>query len=209
MPKFANALSVGVITDIHAGGKKTRKSGTSVVYPKKAVQYFERAVQEMQKKDVDLIVSLGDTTQSGEKKYYNQLKKVAGKYRTKVLWIKGNHDSKYFSILSPSTYFYDKDQVRFIILNTGLCTKSQMNAGCLDQSQVDFLNLNKTENTVILQHVPPLIPDKCEFNIKYVAEDDMRVLAGHWHSEMTCGNVMVFPALTEHKRLTYRIININ
>jgi hypothetical protein len=40
------AMKVGVVSDIHAGFKGIRKSGTSVVYPRKGVDYFEKAVVE-------------------------------------------------------------------------------------------------------------------------------------------------------------------
>lgn len=207
-PLQSFALNIGVVSDIHAGNKKTRKSGSSIVYPSKAVSYFEKAVKQMKGKGVDLIIALGDSTQAGGKKYYRRLKAVENKYGIKVLWVHGNHSYKGDDYLAPRNYIYDKGGVRFIILDTGVCPKAKMNAGCLDQSQVDFLHFNQTGNDVILQHVPPLFEGSCEFRTDFIAEEDMRVLSGHFHEEMNCGNVRVFPALTEHKHLNYSVINL-
>jgi anti-sigma regulatory factor (Ser/Thr protein kinase)/predicted phosphodiesterase len=162
-------------------------------------------VKEMKQKGVEVIISLGDNTQSGGKKYYKQLKRIENKYGIKILWVHGNHSYKGDDYLAPRNYIYDKEGIRFIILDTGVCPKSQMNAGCLDQSQVDFLHHNQTGNDAILQHVPPLIENTCELRTDFIAEENLIVLAGHFHKEMNCGNVKVFKPLTEHKKLEYKI----
>jgi predicted phosphodiesterase len=205
-PLQAFAFKAGIISDIHAGKLSKRKSGSSIVYPRKAVQYFERAVKEMKLKGVELIIVLGDNTHNGGKKYYKQLRKIENKYGIKTLWVHGNHSYKDDDYLAPRNYTYDKEGIRFIILDTSVCPKEQKNAGCLDQSQVDFLHFNQTGNDVILQHIPPLIPNTCEMRTDFIAEEGFRVFAGHFHKDKTCGNIRVFPPLTEHKRLEYRIV---
>lgn len=208
IPFNAFAFKAGVVSDLHLGKKSTRKAGTSIVYPKKALKYFERAVKEMKLQGVEVIISLGDNTQEGGKKYYKGLRKIESKYGIKVLWVHGNHSYKGDDALAPRNYIYDKDGTRFIILDTGVCPKHRMNAGCLDQSQVDFLHFNQTGKDIILQHVPPLEADTCNSRTDFIAEEDLVVFSGHFHKEMSCGNVRIFPALTEHKRLNYSIVNI-
>ena len=116
-PFVTHALSIGVISDIHAGKQKTRKSGSSIVYPSKAVSYFDKALAQMNGK-VDFVVCLGDNAQSGEKKYYKRLKTIELKRKIKILWVKGNHDSKYFSILGPSTFTYSVGSLKFSVIDT-------------------------------------------------------------------------------------------
>jgi len=205
MPINCFAMKVGVISDIHAGSKSKRKAGSSVIYPKKAVSYFERALKEMKFEGVELIVALGDNTQQDSKKNLKKLKKFENKYGIKVLWVFGNHDdNKNFSkYMGSKTYVHNQDGYRFIVLNTDTCIN-----GCLNQTQIDFLNSNKNDHTIILQHHPPLHEDTCNFRESFSAEKDMTVWSGHWHSDMICGKVRVFPALTEHKKLNYLIIDL-
>jgi len=165
-PFFCSA-HIGVISDLHAGSLKIRRnSNQSVVYPRLAVKYFDKALAQMNGK-VDFVVALGDITQRGEKKYYKQLKKVENKRGIKVIWIKGNHDDNDFKIMGG----YEK----------------------------------YTQDGLTFQHIPPLNRYTCDPTEKI----EGTILAGHWHMEKDCGNVKVFPALTEHKKLNYRIYDIN
>lgn len=208
LPFTCSAFSVGVVSDIHTGKMNTRRSGPSIVYPSKAVSYFERAVKEMKSKGVDVIISLGDSTQAGGSKYYKQLKKIEKKYGVKTIWVWGNHSHSGDKLLGPANQVYEKDGFTFITLDTSACPKKQINGGCLDQSQVDFLHQNYVEGAIVLQHIPPLVKNTCNLRTDFIAEENMITWSGHFHKEMTCGNARVFPALTEHKKLTYRIINL-
>jgi predicted phosphodiesterase len=190
------AMKVGVVSDIHAGFKGIRKSGTSVVYPRKGVDYFEKAVVEMKKNGVELVVSLGDNTHFGEKKYYKKLKNVEKKYGITVLWIKGNHDDKDFRILGRENYIYEKDGIKFEIRNNSHCFKDR---NCV---------MKKTDADVLLQHVPPFYNDTCDWMPNYNSEIESAIWSGHWHDERVCGDVIIFPALTEHGKLNYRIIEL-
>jgi len=113
------ALDIGVVADIHAGKQRKRDTGTNVLYPRKGVGYFEKAVKRMRGK-VDLIVALGDNTNNGEiKYYYKKLRKVENKCKIPILWVKGNHDGKNFRYLSTANNYYrDFDNVRIIVLDT-------------------------------------------------------------------------------------------
>ena len=200
-PAQCGALKVGIVSDIHAGKQKKRTAGTSVIYPKKAVRYFERAVKKMQSKGVDLIISLGDTTNKGKKKYYKQLKKIEKKYGIKVLWVKGNHDDRDFSILGPENYVYELNGMRFVVINTSDCPKRKRIAGCMKDAP--------PKGDIYLQHHAPLIKGTCDWRDDFKNGKSDVIWSGHWHKEITCGNIKIFPALTEHKQLQYRIITIN
>jgi predicted phosphodiesterase len=201
-------MSVGIVTDLHLGNKSTRKSGQSIVYPRRALAYFDRAVGEMKAKGVDLVVSLGDQTQDGGKKYYKQLKKVEAKYGIKTIWVFGNHGHSSDKVLGPANQTYEKDGITFVVLDTSQCSKQQLNAGCLPKSQIDYLNAHKGLNTIVLQHIPPLFENTCEIRGDFSEERGMPVWSGHFHKSMRCGDVRVFPALTEHKKLNYSIIEL-
>lgn len=195
---FSNckAMSVGVVSDIHIGKMNKRKSGSSIVYPSKAISYFEKAVKEMKAKGVELIVSLGDNTQVGGSKYYKQLKKIENKYGIKVLWVKGNHDDKNFKILGQNDYIYEQGGIRFAVVDNSKC----FFGSCIVKE------VNNAD--IVLQHIPPLIRITCDWDSKFDVERDYTIWSGHFHKEMTCGKVKVFPALTEHKHLTYKIITL-
>jgi predicted phosphodiesterase len=208
IPFTCSAFSVGIISDIHAGSMNSREAGRSIVYPRSSVKYFEMFLKKMRGDGVSLVISLGDNTQSSEKKYYKRLKAIENKYKIKVLWVKGNHDGKYESILGPNNFVYDKDNVRFIGLNTTDCPKNRIIMGCLSQTQKDYLENNKNDNTIILQHHPNVIEDTCEPRDEFSDEMGLKVLAGHYHQKMSCEDTRVFPALTEHKNLNYSIIEL-
>lgn len=209
LPFQCFAFSVGIVSDVHAGKKKIRKAGSSVTYPKKAVSYFATAVRQMKSQGVDLIIALGDNIQDSSKKNYKKLKGIEKKYGIKILWVVGNHDDqKKFSILGPKTYTYDFSGTRFVALNTSLCEKSQKSRGCLHQSQIDYLNTNKTENTIVLQHIPPILENSFVWRDDFSAETGMTVWSGHWHSSFEKDTVKIFPALTEHKQLEYSVFEV-
>ena len=201
LPLNCFAFSVGVVSDIHAGSKKTRmeQGGLSIVYPSKAVSYFEKAVQQMKAKGVDLIVVLGDIVQDNSKKNYPKLKKIEQTYGIKVLWVMGNHDNannfkKYFG---SDDYTYETNGIKFVVKNVSTCDSDNCSIGDVPSGDI------------ILQHEPPLIRYTCDWKQGFDAEKDLTIWAGHWHMEKTCGNVRIFPALTEHRKLNYQIINLD
>jgi predicted phosphodiesterase len=190
-------MKVGVVSDLHLGSKSTRKSGSSIVYPSKALSYFERAVQQMKAQGVDLIVALGDLAQDNSKKNYPKLKKVEQKYGIKVLWLMGNHDNagnfkKYFG---SDDYIYEQGGIKFHVKNV-ICNDSQ---NCLR---------GDLGGDIILQHYPIFIPNACNVMPMFDAEKDLTIWSGHWHKSRTCEKDRIFPALTEHKKLNYSIIDI-
>ena len=136
---------------------------------------------------------LGDNTNSGEKKYYKKLKKIEKKYGIKILWVKGNHDDKDFKILGPYEYDYQFKGITFTIKDNSRCYK-------------EYCIFDETGGDIILQHIPPLMTDTCEKIPNYTGEKI--IWSGHWHSDMICDKVRIFPALTEHKKLNYKIISL-
>jgi predicted phosphodiesterase len=208
---ICNAMEVGVIADIHAGKEGKRKAGSSIVYPKLAINYFEKALKEMQGK-VDIVLVLGDNTNRGKKKYYKRLKKVENKYNMRVLWVKGNHDNKNFRYLYDKTnYYVDFGDIRIVVLDTNTGDVNG-NGGINSEGLVLYREVSKTDKKVVVaMHHPPMnkATKTCDWNSAYdwVKDADL-ILSGHWHKEITCGNTMVFSPLSEHKRLTYRIISL-
>lgn len=208
-----HAMQVGVVSDIHAGSLKTRKAGTSIVYPSKAVSYFEKAVKEMKKKNVDVIIALGDNTQAGGKKYYKQLKAVENKYGIKVLWVKGNHDNyRDFKYVSNKTNYYaDFGDTRIIVLDTNFANANG-NGRITPEGLQIYEEASQTDKKVVVaMHHPPFnkATKTCDWNPEYdwVNSADF-ILSGHWHIERDCGDFKVFPALTEKKKLNYRMVEL-
>jgi predicted phosphodiesterase len=211
IPLNCFAMKIGVLADIHAGSKKTHKSGSSTTYPKKAMGYFETALKRMKAQGVELIVALGDNTEANGAKNFRSLQRLEKRYGIKVLWVRGNHDDdkNMTKVLGSTTYYYDKGDYRFIVLDTNLCPKNiGKSVGCLAQSQIDYLNANKTDRTIVLQHIPALDPITQEWRTAFEAERGMTVWSGHWHGSFEKDGQRTFPALTDHKNLLYTVIDL-
>lgn len=208
IPLNAGAFSLGVMTDLHAGSQNTRRTEVSTVYPSKAVGYFEKSLKKMKGK-VDAVAVLGDTSNEGRKTDYVKLKKVADKSGIKVLWVRGNHDSKYFNILNSKTnYYVDFFDIRIIVLDTNFA-KASSNGGISPEALAFYEEKSNTDKKVIVaMHHPPFVKNQnCVWNPAYDwAKGAQTILAGHWHKGKTCGNTTIFPALSENKNLNYRII---
>jgi len=193
LPFACSAFSVGVVSDIHAGSAVVRETSKTTVYPSLAIDYFNEAMKEMKALGVDLVISLGDNTNSGEKDYYYKLKEIEDKYGIKILWVKGNHDSKYESILAPNNYTYSFLGTTFNVVDDNSCGKH-----CF----------KKKLSGILLQHIPPFSFDSCKWKGSYKNERNNIIFAGHWHKEKTCGKVRIFSALAANKKINFKIINL-
>lgn len=132
----ADAFTLNVTSDIHAGKQKkrdyTKYQAGNIVYPKKGESFFKAFLNN----PGDLYIALGDNsnTCSDAKKYDQKLAKAVAKSGKQVLFGYGNHDCdkgyKYLS--SAKHYVVDKEDWRIIVLNgeegdsTGGFSKSQM-----------------------------------------------------------------------------------
>jgi len=214
------AFSLGLVSDIHADSYKKRNIGKyNVTYPKRANSYFKKALTEMKNKGVELVIITGDITNRGQKKYYLKLKKTASNSKMKIIWIRGNHDSKHFNQLNAERfYFFDfKDSWRVICLDSSVALGNS--TGQLDASQINFLKeKSDTErNIIIAMHHPPI--SKTDFKpLKNYADfwkavnekENIRLIAtGHWHSsfneKINGKDVTITDALTNQKKLNYAI----
>jgi predicted phosphodiesterase len=210
-PLHTSAMNLGIVSDMHADSKSTRKAGKSTVYPSKAVSYFEKAVKAMKTQGVDVIIALGDNTNSGKKKYYKQLKKIENKYGVKVAWVKGNHDSKNFKYLNDKTnYSLDFGDNRIIILDTNF-SNATGNGRITPEALEFYKEKSVTDKKVIvaMHHAPYVKNSDCIWNHEYDWVNDAKtVFSGHWHQNKTCSETRIFPALTEHKKLNFSVIEL-
>ncbi len=190
-PNSARALDVVFLSDIHADGKKKiEKREGNTIYPAK----FRYCLNKVKKWKPDLVIVSGDLTEDGEKKYYNQLRRMTR--GMDALWTKGNHDNEYFNLLSKNDYFVDRENWRFIVLNSS--EKNSSSTGHLDDSQIARLKkwLDTDKNVAISMHHPPFWYNSREgkysdskeklyndfFNA--LAPNVRYVFTGHWHHEM-------------------------
>lgn len=216
----ANSISVAWITDIHADSAKIKKDvGDNVIYPSN----YKKCLEEVLAKKTDIVIATGDNTETGDSSYYQDLKSLTN--GRNVIWVKGNHDSNDFQILSAKNYYYvDYQNWRIIVLDTA--EQFGSSTGILDDSQINFLkdSLNTDKNMIVAMHHPPFfynsreniytrdkIPLYDSFfsaltpNVKYV-------LTGHWHhdisAEINGTQFLTEKALTQDSTCNYKIINL-
>ncbi|MDD3486988.1 MAG: metallophosphoesterase [Candidatus Moranbacteria bacterium] len=215
-----NAISkIAWITDIHADKKNKREEGDNIIYPNK----YKECLEQVLGLGTDLVIATGDNTNNGGAEYYNDMKAIVG--GRKFLWVKGNHDSDDFKILSDKNYYSsDYDNLRVIVLDTA--EQFGSSTGYLDDAQLNFLrdSLGTDKQVVIAMHHPPFFYNSREDiytrdkeplfenffnaltpNVKYV-------LTGHWHYDIGAeiGGVQFLTAnaLTQDGECNYKIIGL-
>lgn len=218
-------ITIGVITDIHAGSQDTRVEITStngipnIIHPSNFETNFKKALEGMKK--TNLIIALGDNVNidSSNTKYSKALKELASSYPP-IIWVKGNHDSdESFAVLSSKNYYYkDIGKWRIIVLDNGhLYAPGPNNPhnnlwGYMDDQQISWLKeaLKTDKKILIAMHVP--IFNAADINqvqpeqewLKKLFEDSGNVkyvLAGHfhvynWHKEINGINYYVVPSIS-------------
>jgi 3',5'-cyclic AMP phosphodiesterase CpdA len=195
-------LTLGVITDIHAGSLDTRDDSiepNNILHPSNYKKNLERVLPEM-KKD-DLILTLGDNLNAPSEKYTAELKKATAGYP--MVWTKGNHDKPdFFKQLSGQRYYYvDKKNWRIIVLDNSASDPeveipdgAYDQKGYLDPEQMDWLEgALKTEKKIIIaMHVPVFDRFQLDSAAIYPQQENLVklfeksgnvkfVLAGHFH----------------------------
>ena len=118
----ADAFTLNVTSDIHAGKQKTRNyekyTPGNTIYPKKG----ERAFKSFLGQPGDVYLALGDNSNTCKdaSKYDKKLAKAVAKSGKQVYFGFGNHDcDKGFKYLSASkNYIVDKEDWRIIVLNS-------------------------------------------------------------------------------------------
>lgn len=221
-PFASSAFTIVHISDIHASDKYIRKGdGGRILYPK----MFKKCLKVVKGLGADLIISTGDYTNKGEKKYYRQIRHLM--HGTEVIWVKGNHDSMsgYRMLSTQDDFFVDKNNWRIISLDT--TRQNASSTGYISPEQIDFLKLAEqtAKNIIIAMHHPPFWYDSrtgeyssnkepifADFftaltpNVKYV-------LTGHWHHEFETEidgvKYQTTQALTQDKKCNYDLINLD
>jgi len=194
-------LTIGFITDIHAGNQVWRDDGAdpkispdNILVPRD----FEKNLQSVfsNTRNTDFIMTLGDNLNGTSKKYAQKLLDATSGH--KIYWTKGNHDKKaLFQMFSEKNYYYfDKGNWRFIVLDNSESFKdengSPIGHGYIDPTQIDWLkeSLKTTRNVLVTMHVPLFRIDNLNSvrpemqdlqNIFEQSGNVKYVLSGHFH----------------------------
>jgi len=220
LPLAAGAFSVAVLTDIHADSYKkiSNKETGSVIYPQK----YKFCLNEIKSLKPDLVIATGDLVNRGQKKYYKSLQDIM--LGTQTLWVKGNHDSRYFSLLASDNYYVDFENWRFIVLDSS--EKFGSSTGYLDNSQISLLDewLKTDKNVAISMHHPPFFYNSrsgiytSEKNQQYddffnaLTPNVKYVFTGHWHfnqrTEVGGTTFLTQKALTQDNGCNYTVLNL-
>jgi 3',5'-cyclic AMP phosphodiesterase CpdA len=196
-------ITIGVIADIHAGSQDVRDDSiepNNILHPSNFETNLKKALNEM--KGDDLIIALGDNTNTGSSKYGEMLKKITSPFP--FVWVKGNHDTEEsFAVLSPKKYYYtDKGKWRIVVLDN---SESDPNAeitnndaydqkGYIDPDQMNWLkDALKTEKKIVISmHVPIFDRFNLDSATVYPQQENLvklfeksgnvkYVLSGHFH----------------------------
>jgi 3',5'-cyclic AMP phosphodiesterase CpdA len=146
---YAEAFSVGIVADIHAGNKeiisKNRERG---YFP----AHYCQNLEGIKKSGVDYILTLGDNTLNGTKtEAFKILNCLEGH---DVIWTKGNHDKEvawqYFN--TPNYYSKDFGKWKIIVLDSSKMDPG--GSGGFYQEQLFWLKdqLYNSENVLIAMH---------------------------------------------------------
>ena len=208
-------ITVGFISDIHAGDQKYRDDGeeaTNNLIPMNFEKNVKSALENMQ--DADLIFALGDNLNRPSKKNTKKLLEITKNYS--FYWTKGNHDKpKDFNafLSSKDYYFIDKGHWRFIVLDNSLIfpdptDKSEHRRGYIDDKQLEWLeeSLKTKKDVAIIAHIP--IFDR--YNLQKVRPEEQyledifvnsgnvkHVFSGHFH---------IYDKQIERSGITYHLV---
>ena len=139
-PFSANAFSLGIASDIHAGGSSTATGSWGTIYPSKWKTYLK----PLKTANPNYYLILGDNT-SGNINYARDLKIYLPE---RVLWVKGNHDGDTFPVFSSKKYYYqDIEGWRIIVLDTS-------NGKKMSDTQKNWLKsiLNTKQKKIVAMH---------------------------------------------------------
>ncbi|HPN54439.1 MAG TPA: metallophosphoesterase [Candidatus Moranbacteria bacterium] len=138
---YSQAFSLGIITDIHAGGSKdVERSEKNIMYPSRYCINLER----IKKSGVDYILSLGDNTLNGKESEAKKALKCMKGYD--VLWVKGNHDKEvaWQFFRTPNYYSKQIENWKIIVLDSSKIDPSS--SGGFRDDQLEWLKKELNEN---------------------------------------------------------------
>lgn len=138
----ADAFTLNITSDIHAGKQKTRNyekyTPGNIVYPKKGESAFKSFLGQ----PGDVYLALGDNSNTCKdaKKYDKKLRKAVDKSGKQVYFGFGNHDcDKGYKYLSSSkNYVVDRDNWRIVVLNSEEVSSDL--GGGFSSSQMDWFD---------------------------------------------------------------------
>jgi predicted phosphodiesterase len=174
LPINVFAMSLGLMSDEHTGSKKLVKMNMGI---------FQDKLAEIRSQNPDVIISTGDEAYKGEKAYYSQMKDMEG-----IIWVKGDDDSKKFSMLAPLNYTQDFDNLRVIVLDS--TKKHGSGEGYLSKDQIKYLQQaeNTDKDVIVAMHHPVFKRYTTNFNTKVYGKflsaltpNVKMVVSGHWH----------------------------
>jgi len=197
---FKEELTIGIITDIHAGDQKYRDDGdepTNNLFPANYEKNMRSALDNL--KDADLVLTLGDNMNKGGRKHARKLKELSTGFP--MVWTKGNHDKKneFMEILSEKTYYYvDRGAWRVIVIDNSETRPDAIEGieehgrGYIDQAQMDWLKeaLKTRRHVIVTMHVPmfrrgnldEVRPDYAEIQKIFEESGNVKhVFSGHFH----------------------------
>lgn len=157
-PLPSGAFSLGIITDIHAGGaKEVVKSEKNILYPSN----YCNNLKGVKESGVDYILTLGDNTLNGKPSEAKRVIECMNGYN--ILWAKGNHDKevawKYFN--TPNYYSKKIDNWKIIVLDSSKLFPAD-SGGFLDEQLTwleNELNESNNEKIFIAMHHKVFNPD--------------------------------------------------
>lgn len=213
-PFFARAEKFCLIADIHNGSGTKKASKANVIYPKHGNRYFKEALRRAKESKVDACIVLGDNANTGKRKEAKELVKTAKKSGVRVIWVKGNHDSrrsqKYLS--DRTNYIVNFRNVRVVVLdsNTG---NTAGNGGVSAENRGFYQRaLNTNKKIVLAMHHPPFQKNISShpWNHEYdwIGDEPDYVLGGHYHLGWKKGKYIAVKALTLQKHLEMRYIKL-
>lgn len=149
IPFQTQAISLGIVSDIHAGGTKLISEGRkNWFYPNHYCTNLER----VKKSGADYILALGDNTLNGRESEATRIIVCLKGY--KVFWTKGNHDKevawKYFD--TPNYYSKKIGNWKLIVLDSS--KKYPGGSGGFYPEQLSWLEkeLLEGENIIVAMH---------------------------------------------------------
>lgn len=138
---YSQAFSLGIVTDIHAGGSRDiKRSEKNILYPSRYCTNMDR----LKKSGVDYILTLGDNTLNGKKSEAEKILNCLKDYD--VLWTKGNHDKEIAWQLFKTPNYYSRqiENWKIIVLDSSKIDPS--GSGGFFDEQLEWLKKELSEN---------------------------------------------------------------
>lgn len=173
-PFSTKAMTLNIVSDIHAGNSTSCTSYRCVPKWKESFQNFLNETN-------GTIVTVGDNTDKASKTYAQELRNMTS--NREIYWANGNHDKKVY-VGGSKHYIIDKDDWRIVIIDHKSCGSKDINwlksnlKNYKDKKVVAFLHypVFKQGSTKISKDCKKIKKLFEEYKIDYV-------FSGHWHGD--------------------------